>query len=191
MWPWEHAAVGYLLFSVGLRALGRRPPTAGGAVVVLVATQLPDLVDKSLSWGLGVFPTGHALGHSVLVALPVGALAVAAGVRTDRRRLAAAVVVGHWSHIAADVFDPLRRGEPPMPERALWPLVTGTPYEQDLGLARGLAFLGEFLGSLSTMDPLTLVVLYLLLPLATVAVWAIDGAPGLGLLARAVRDSAR
>jgi len=188
MWPWEHAAAGYLLLSLGLRALGRRPPTAAGAAIVVVATQLPDLVDKSLSWGLGVFPTGYALGHSALVAVPVGLVALAAGVRTDRRRLSVAFVAGYWSHIVTDVFDPLRRGDAPLPGRALWPVVTDTPYRQDLGLSRGLTYLSEFLHSLATMDPLTLVVLYLPLPLGTVAVWILDGAPGLSLFARVIRE---
>lgn len=184
MWPWEHAAVGYLVFSLGLRATGRRPPGDVAAVVLLVATMLPDLVDKPLSWGLGLFNTGYALGHSALVAVPVGVLVLVAAVRTDRQQLGVAFVVGHWSHLAADVLDPLRYGDTPLPERVLWPLVTGTPYEQDMGLGRGVTYLGEFVATLRGMDLVVLVVLYLLLPLVTLAVWVLDGAPGLGLLTR-------
>lgn len=182
MWPWEHAALGYLLYSLGLRAFGRSSPTDVGFYVLLFATQLPDLVDKPLAWGLGVFRTGHALGHSVFVAAPLSLLAAALAVRRDRPRLGIAFVVGYWSHILSDVLDPLRYGEPPMPERALWPLVIGGPYEEDLGLARGLEYLERFLASLATTDSLTLVVVYLLLPLGTVALWVSDGMPGLGPL---------
>lgn len=185
MWPWEHAALGYLLFSLGLRLSGRNPPTDAAAFVLLFATLLPDLVDKPLSWGLGVFPTGYALAHSVFLALPVGLLVVVWGVHAGRHRLGIAFSVGYWSHLAADVLDPLRYGEPPAPRRVLWPAVTGAPYEQDLGLGRGLAYLGDFLVSLGSLDPITLVVVYLLLPLGTVALWVSDGVPGLALIIRA------
>lgn len=136
-----------------------------------------------------MFPTGYALGHSALVAVPVGALVLALGARTEHRRPAVAFVVGHWSHLVVDVLDPLRYGDPPLPGRVLWPVVRGTPYEQDLGIGRGVTYLADFVAALRTMDPLTLVVLYLLLPLVTVLVWVLDGAPGPGLLVRAVRSS--
>lgn len=184
MWPWEHAAVGYLVYSLALHALGRDPPSDGGAVLLLFGTQLPDLVDKPLSWGLGVFPTGYALGHSALVAIPVGALVLAAGVRAARGRLAVAFVVGYWAHLISDVMNPLRYLAPPAPERVLWPLVSGTPYDRDLGLGRGVAYLGDFLVSLLSMDPVTLVVVYLLLPAGTAILWIRDGAPGVALVAR-------
>lgn len=186
MWPWEHAAVGYLLYSLGLRALGRDPPSGRETVLLLVATQVPDLVDKPLSWVFGVFPTGYALGHSAFVAVPAGAAVLVAGRARDRGRLGVAVVAGYWAHLAADVLDPLRSGGSPSPERVLWPVVAGTPYEEDLGAGRGIAYLSEFLGSLATVDPLTLVVVYLLIPTATLALWVRDGAPGVGPLRRLV-----
>lgn len=187
MWPWEHAAVGYLLYSGSLRALGREPPTDRGALTVLLATQLPDLVDKPLSWGLGVFPTGYAVGHSAFVAVPTGVALLALGVRSDRLRLSAAFVVGYWSHLMADVMAPLRSGAAPLPGRVLWPIVTDSPYEEHLGIGRGVAYLVEFVRSAGSMDPLTLLVLYLLLPLAMGAVWVLDGAPGLPILTRPAR----
>jgi hypothetical protein len=186
MWPWEHAAVGYLVYSLGLRALGREPPGDREAVGLLVATQIPDLVDKPLSWVFGVFPTGYALGHSALVALPVGAAVLAAGRARDRFRLGAAVVAGYWAHLAADALNPIRSGGAPLFGRVLWPAVTGTPYEEDLGAGRGLAYLSEFAGSLVALDPVTLVTVYLLLPLVTLGVWVLDGAPGTGPVRDAV-----
>lgn len=182
MWPWEHAAVGYLLYSIGLRALNQNPPSDREAVLLLVATQIPDLIDKPLSWVFGVFPTGYALGHSVFVAVPVGvAVLVATRVR-GRVRLGVAIVIGYWSHLAADVLDPLRSGGSPTPERVLWPVVSGTPYQEDLGASRGITYLIEFVDSLTAMDPLALVSVYLLLPVATVIIWIRDGAPGIGPL---------
>lgn len=179
MWPWEHAALGYLLFSLGLRTLGRSPPSDAAAFVLLFATQLPDLIDKPLSWGFGVFPSGYALGHSVFVALPVGLLALAWGLRGDRPRLGVAFAVGYWSHLASDVLDPLRYGLPPNPGRVLWPVVTGGPYEEDLGIGRGFVYIENFLASLWALDPVTLIVAYLLLPVGTIVLWVIDGTPGL------------
>lgn len=187
MWPWEHAAVGYLVYSLGLRALGRDPPGDREAVGVLVATLVPDLVDKPLSWVFGVFPTGYALGHSALVAFPVGAAALVAGRARGRFRLGAAVVAGYWSHLAADALNPIRSGGAPRFGRVLWPAVTGSPYEEDLGAGRGLAYLTDFVASLAALDPVALLVGYLLLPLFTLAVWTLDGAPGLGPVRGVVR----
>lgn len=185
MWPWEHAALGYLVYSLGLRALGREPPSDGGAFVLFFGTQLPDLVDKPLAWGLGVFPTGYALGHSAFVALPVGVALSIAAIRTDRVRLGAAFTVGYWSHLTGDVLNPIRYGDPPSVGRVLWPVVSGTPYEQDLGLSRGLVYLGEFLVSLQSIPLGTLFATYLVLPIFTVALWIADGYPGLAVLVRA------
>lgn len=187
MWPWGHAAVGYLLYSVALRATGREPPTDRAAVTVLVATQLPDLVDKPLSWGLGLFPTGYALGHSVFVALPVGVAVLIRGLRSDWGDVATAFVVGYWSHLAGDVLDPLRRGEAPILERVLWPVVSGQPYEEDLGIGRGLMYIEAFVRAAASMDPLAIVVLYLLLPMTMAGAWLCDGAPGLPYLTRPIR----
>jgi hypothetical protein len=185
MWPWEHAAVGYVLLSLGLRASGREPPVAGEAAAVAVATLLPDLVDKPLSWELGWFPSGYAVAHSAFVAVPAGLAALALAWRRDRRRLGVAVAVGYWSHLLADVLDPLRRGERPLPARVLWPVVESAPYDVDYGLGRGLVYLQEFAGSLSGADPLDVVVLSLALPAATVLLWLVDGAPGTELPRRA------
>lgn len=184
MWPWEHLAVGYLCYSLGARALGRTPPSDAAAAVVAVAALLPDLVDKPLSWGLGWFPSGYAVGHSALVAAPLGAGLLLAGYRRGRPALAVAAVVGYWSHLLADVFDPLRRGEPPLPGRVLWPVSDPAPYGTDYGLGRGVVYLDRLAATLAAAPPADLLS-YLLLPAATAALWALDGAPGPGLAVRA------
>lgn len=191
MWPWEHAAAGYLCYSLALRALGKEPPSDAGAWLLLFGTQFPDLLDKPLAWGVGVFPTGYALGHSVFFAIPVGAVVLAAAIRVDRRRPGIAFVVGYWSHLVTDVLDPLRRGDAPLPERVLWPVIPGTPYEEDLGIGRGATYLTDFLGGLGSTDPVTLVVAYLLLPFATIALWIRDGAPGIAPVERYLRAVTR
>lgn len=178
MWPWEHAAAGYLAYSVGKRLLGRGPPGEVATVGLAVGTQLPDLIDKPLSWGLGLFSTGYAVGHSVLVLLPVSLLLVAAAKRSGNRWLVP-LLVGYWSHLVTDVLDPLRYGQPPLIGRVLWPVVESDPYDRDRGLGRGVHYLQEFLEGLASSPPLTVIVLYGLLPLGTVALWVADGRPGL------------
>lgn len=181
MWPWGHAVAGYLLYSLGRRALGRTPPTGTGTVVLLGATLLPDIVDKPLAWGLGWFPSGHAVAHSVFVAVPLGVGALALGRRYGRHRLGVAAAVGYWSHLLGDVLNPLRAGGRPLVARVLWPVVDTTPYDVDYGIGRGLVYFREFLAAIPAMDPLDVLVLYVLLPALTVAVWIADGAPGAGV----------
>lgn len=191
MWPWEHVAVGYLACSLGGRALGSPPPRAVDLLAVVVGTQLPDLVDKPLSWGLGLFPSGFAVGHSVVLAVPLGLAVLALGARRGRLRVGAAFVVGYWSHLVSDSLNPLRQGEPADVGRVLWPVATASSYERDLGLGRGLAYLGEFVAGLSSMSPESLFVQVLALPLATLLLWLHDGAPGWASTVRAVRTLRR
>lgn len=191
MWPWEHAAVGYLWYSLGRRALGLAPPRAVDFLALVVGTQFPDAVDKPLSWGLGLFPSGFAVAHSVLVAVPVGLLLFGLATLRGRPRMGVAFAVGYWSHLVGDVLNPLRLGEPPDVSRVLWPVSTQAPYEQDLGLDRGFEYLGEFVAGISTMSTESILLQVLALPAATVLVWLVDGAPGWTAAARAVRARRR
>jgi len=178
MWPWEHAAIGYLIYSLGRRALGREPPGETDTAVLAVATHLPDLVDKPLSWGVGWFPSGYAVAHSVFVAVPFGVGALALGRHLDRQWLGIAFVVGYWSHLLGDALNPLRTGGRAGIERVLWPFVEVAPYDVDYGIGRGIVYLREFVAAIAAMDPLDMLLLYVLLPATTLAVWALDGAPG-------------
>lgn len=184
MWPWEHAGVGYVLYSFGLRILGYRPPSERETLVLLLATQLPDLVDKPLSWQFHVFPSGYALGHSALVAVPVGVLVLGLAARRDRLRSGVAFTVGYWSHLLGDVLIGLRLGTGPAITRVLWPLFIDEPYAHDYGISRGLLYIGEFLVQLQSVDATTLVVHYLFFPLVALVVWLFDGAPGLAIVGR-------
>jgi len=183
MWPWEHLAAGYLLYSGGKRLLGLDPPGEFATLGLIIGTQIPDLTDKPLSWGLDVFPSGYALGHSILVAIPVGVLLLVLGSRMESR-MPLPFVLGYWSHLVADVLDPLRHGNPPLIGRILWPVVESDPYEQDLGIGRGFHYLQEFGESLASTPLFALLVLYGLLPLGTIALWVADGRPGMGFVNR-------
>lgn len=184
-----HAAFGYVCYSLGSRLLTGEPPSGGAALALLVGTQLPDLVDKPLSWGLGAFPSGYAVGHSALVALPAGLGALLILHARGRTAAGAGLVVGYWSHLVGDVLHPWLRGGSPAVVRVLWPLVTLPPYDQRLGLAgRTAAYLGELLEGLSGADPL-LYVRFLLPVVFAVGLWLADGAPvAAGIVARVRRS---
>jgi len=100
MWPWEHLAVAYLLYSARSRWLWGRPPTTRGTLVVAFASQLPDLVDKPLAWLLFVLPGGRTLGHSLFVGLPLVGVAFVVGWVLDSYRGSIAFAVGLLSHLA-------------------------------------------------------------------------------------------
>ena len=185
MWPWEHAAVGYLLFSLVVHVLYRRSPVGAGALLLLFATQLPDLVDKPLSWGLDLFPAGFSVAHSVFVAVPVGIAGAWLLARTGRRDAAVALVVGYWSHLVGDVVSPLRAGDPLAPDRLLWPVVRQEPYGEDLGLGRGLVYVREYVAEVASQGLTPALALSAAALFLAVALWVVDGLPGLGWLHRA------
>jgi hypothetical protein len=103
MYPWGHAAVGYLLLVALTRRESSDLPRTVPVVAVLVGTQFPDLVDKPLAYA-GVLVSGRSLGHSLFAAAVVVAAAVAVGRRYGRRRSARAFAVGHLSHLLADSY---------------------------------------------------------------------------------------
>lgn len=191
MWPWEHVAFGYLLYSLGTRLVEREPPAERDVLVVVAATQLPDLIDKPLSWGVHLFPSGYAVGHSVFVAVPVGLLAAKVADRYGERTAGIALLVGYWSHLLGDVLSPLRTGGSLSFRRLLWPVVEAHPYATDLGLGRALVYLSRLPTHLSTIGSVDVALFYVSLPLFTVVLWLADGAPGVALLvdgARRVAD---
>lgn len=177
MWPWEHVAVAYLAYSGFRRLRGRGPPDDRTALVVVVAALIPDLVDKPLSWTVGLFPAGYAIGHSLFVWIAV--FGVIMSVESGRRELGLATLVGAGSHLAGDVAYPLLKGEGLAVERVLWPLVTLPPYEVDLGLlARTLSYLHRFAGRTLAGEVGVVIWFQLGLMLVVIAVWVYDGMPG-------------
>ena len=122
MMPWEHVAIGYIGYSLFVHAVYRSSPTAEETLVVIAASVLPDLIDKPLAWQFGVFDSGYALGHSVLIAVPVSVLCLVFARSRGRPRLGIAFAVGYLLHLPADVLPRyVRTGELPI-ERVLWPI---------------------------------------------------------------------
>jgi len=179
MWPWEHLVFGYLLFSGAAHLVGGRAPGDRAAVVLAVATQLPDLIDKPLGWVVGVLPAGRSLGHSLLffAALFLAAWAVERwlGARLAR----GALVVGYLSHLVGDVVYPVVLGKDLSAGFLLWPLVpaesggvTGVVlHVSDLWTAYA-AYLLSTAGGLALLLELSFLV-------AGFVVWLADGAPGI------------
>lgn len=186
MWPWEHAAIGYLLYSIGLRLLGREPPSGTETASIVLMSVLPDLLDKPLSWGLHLTPSGYGALHSVFVAFPLGVGILLVTIRRDRYRLGAAALVGYWGHLVADVLSPLRTGGHPIIDRVLWPIVDTDSYPVDYGVGRGLVYLREFGDALLAMPLLEVFAFYLAIPTVTVGLWILDGMPGSSIPRRAL-----
>jgi len=193
MWPWEHLAFGYLCYSVLVHALDRRAPDGRRVLVLALATQVPDLVDKPLAWGLDVFTVGYAVAHSALVVVPLLGLAVVLAARTDLDgRTVAAYAVGHLSHLVGDLVYPVFRGGPLLLGRVLWPFASFPGPETERGLVeQALVYVLRYLYQILTLDPSPLLVAQIGFLTAVGLLWLVDGAPGPGagvrLLAARVR----
>lgn len=190
MWPWGHVAVAYLCYSGSRRLRGRARPDDWPVVALGAGALGPDLVDKPLAWGLGLFPSGYAVGHSVLVALPLGLGLLVAGHRRGRGDLTAPFVLGYWSHLAGDVGSGLLYGGGLDPSTVLWPVVRRAPYGESLGLfGRTWHYLSEFGAGLGAAGrPSALLLAAALGPaLLAVALWLLDGTPGPRAVGRLLR----
>lgn len=187
MLPWEHAAVGYLAYSLLSHLLARRSPGALEALAALVGSQGPDLIDKPLSWQYGVFESGYALGHSIFLAVP---LAVAAGLLArayGRLRVGAAFAVGYLLHLPGDVVPTyLQHGSLPLAV-VLWPVEKAPPSADQpvVGVTVDLFF--EYVDVLTAQDPPTLVLVQAGVIGLTALLWLYDGAPVLRELLVGIR----
>ena len=175
MWPWDHAAVGYLLLSTATRLGWRRAPTRQAGIAAVFAALLPDLVDKPLSWGLALLPSGRSLAHSLLFGLPLVAVVGVAALAWTRRGVALGFALGYLSHLAGDVAYPLVvKGELRL-GFLFWPLVPADPS----GSGAGLPYLSElvvaFLGFLLSPVGVFYLAADLALLVGAVAVWVLDG----------------
>lgn len=183
MWPWEHLAFGYLLYSGYLRVVGGHRVDGDEATVLFVGTQFPDLVDKPLAWALGILPSGLSLAHSILFFIPVCVLLFVA---TDRRP-ASAFCVGYGSHLLGDAMYPLATGEGVDLSFLLWPLLTRTPSDTR-GLAGNVIYYSDqFVAFLGTPRGRVYLLAELLLILLVIGLWATDGFPGPGALWERIR----
>lgn len=177
MWPWGHAALGYLLYAAYTRLRYDRPPDGSPTLLLLLGTQLPDLIDKPLAWTLAVLPSGRSLGHSLLVLVPL-VLVVVVAVRDRGPEWAGALAIGVLSHAVVDVLPALVRGELAYTTSLVWPLLPPPPYNE-----RDRTILGHFL----SLEPTPMVTFELVLALVALAVWWRQGRPGIDTIRDVVK----
>lgn len=179
MWPWEHLALGYLLYSGQRRIRGRARPTGGETALLTVGTQCPDLIDKPLAWTFDVLPSGISLAHSLVGTAGLCLLALAVARRRNRLRVGVAFTVGYLSHLLGDVLFYLLADGRLVVRFLLWPLVARPPIGETTFAAELFGLLGGFLAFLSTPRGGLYLVFELLLVGGAFLLWAADGRPGL------------
>lgn len=177
MFPWEHAVVGYIAYSLICHLVFRDSPSARESLLVLFGSLLPDLVDKPLAWQFGVFEGGYAIGHSIFFAVPISILVGLLAHRYGARRAGLAFVLGYLLHLPGDLISPyVERGDLEV-EKLLWPIEqAGGTYSG--GLIGG--FLENFLPYLSELLSLELSIysfLHLGLMGCAFLLWIYDGMP--------------
>lgn len=179
MWPWEHLAFGYLLYTGYTRLRHGEPPGYYPALALAVATQFPDVVDKPLAWTVHVLPTARSLAHSAFTAVGLVTLVAVVARRKGVPAVGTAVAIGYLSHLLGDVLYTVFRGGPLGVWFLLWPLVR-QPVRTSPGLVesttRLLTEFATYLGSPAGQTYLALEVLFLL---TVTTIWAVDGLPGL------------
>lgn len=185
MWPWEHLAVGYVLYSLLAHLRGRTPRTLP-VLALLFATQMPDLIDKPLAWGFGVLPSGRTLAHSLLFATPAIAGVSVAGLLARAPRVGPAFALGYLSHLGGDVVYPLVvKGELRL-GFLLWPLVPAVDQGPPGGLPHLRELVMDFVVFLLTPRGTAYLLFDGSLVLVAFLVWVWDGMPGVRPLIDAV-----
>ncbi|MFC3959206.1 metal-dependent hydrolase [Halovivax cerinus] len=167
MWPLGHAAVAYLCYALSIRTRSIDSPAALPVVAVLVGSQVPDLIDKPLSWYLLMLPTGRSLGHSFLFLAPLAIGVWLLARRYGRREAGFAFAIGAFAHPIVDVIPGLWRES--SAGMLLWPITPVYPYEE------GPPTIAELLAG-STSDPYFL--LEFVLAAVALVVWHRHGRPG-------------
>jgi hypothetical protein len=177
MWPWEHLAFGYVLYSAVARLRGG-PPGTREALAVAVGTQFPDLVDKPLAFR-GVVETGLTPTHSLLVAVPLSVGVWLAAARRGAPAVGLAFAVGYGSHLVGDAVYHALLGGSVAAWFLLWPVVPTPPTPgMEPGLERVGLFVDRFLRFLGTPRGRLYILAEAGFLVGALAVWLRDGAPG-------------
>ena len=176
MWPWGHAAVGYLVYHIYCRYQRGERPQGLPVIVLALGTQYPDLVDKPLAWTVDILPNGRSLGHSLLAVGVALTIIWYVASHFERKSLAAAFGTGVLTHLFGDALYPLVQGEFYFLGFLGWPLVPPVEY----------AGTQSILGHFQSIEPTSTVVFEFVLVLSAVVVWYYDSMPGVRTLFSAV-----
>lgn len=172
MWPWAHAAVGYLLYTLSLERRDSLPPSAAPALAAGMGAITPDLVDKPFAWYLDVLPTGRSLTHSLVVLVPVALGIVWLLGRRDHAETGYAFSIGLVSHPLADGLHALVAGEWADLSYLAWPILRSPEYSGPESIVARLRLL----------EVTPFFTFELLLTGLAVALWMRHGCPGIGML---------
>ncbi|MFP8891074.1 metal-dependent hydrolase [Natrialbaceae archaeon A-CW2] len=177
MMPWEHAIVGYIAYSLFTHIVYRSAPTGAETVVVLVASVLPDVIDKPLAWEFGIFSSGYAIGHSIFFAVPISTAIFLLTLIVGRPRFGWAFGIGYLLHLPADVI-PIYVQEGRMPlERILWPM-SSLDGRSEVGFTEAFAATNDqYLQSLAELNQSPYMQAVALLMLGGFLLWVYDGMP--------------
>jgi len=191
MWPWEHLAFAYVLYSL-MRNVGfRASPSGRETIAVAIGSQLPDLVDKPLGWTFGFAETGYSIGHSMFVAPFVCLVAYVVAAREGARAIAGAFSLAYLSHPIGDMLSHLIRDGTVDSRIMLWPLASPPGTDHGGFLDHLLLYLVRYVYRLLAGGLTTEVIVQLLLGLAVVTLWLSDGAPPAADIWRFLRTRSR
>jgi len=187
MWPWEHLAFGYVLYSLYTHLRHGESPRGLPVLALAFATQFPDLVDKPLAWTLHVLPGGRTLAHTLFVALPLSAGAILVARRERLPAVGTAFAVGYLSHLLGDVVYPLALGLPVGVGFLFWPVVPAPTGGVEHGVVELLRrYATQYLADMAPGRLFVYVGLELGLLLGAFGLWIRDGLPGVDSLRRLV-----
>lgn len=185
MWPWEHLAFSYLVYSLGSRTSRNRPPDGASVVLLVVGSQFPDLVDKPLAWWFGVLPSGRSAAHSALVAAVLVTAVVWYAQRRSRIDLGWAFGIGYALHLMGDSLVPLRYGTYSDLSFLLYPLFSAPVASGSEGVWPQLASLAATISQTELSIPLAI---YLFAFALTAQLWIHDGTPGVAAILSLAAD---
>lgn len=106
----EHFLFALLPLLVYTAVRYRRLPTGRTVLLVLVATQLPDLIDKPLAWVFGVLPSGRMLAHSIVVSGPLLGVGCLLAIWAGGGRRMLLFTLAYLSHLLGDFYPILWAG---------------------------------------------------------------------------------
>ena len=188
MWPWGHLAVGYVAYATYTRYRHDAHPAAGPVVVLTIATQFPDLIDKPLAYSVGVLPEGRSLAHSLVVAVPLCLLALELARRATgwRAESGVAAVIGYGTHLFGDAVHDLLALNVDGLTFLAWPLLAAPDYDTTSFDGHVEQFLDSTtrLGAGELTPFVTEWVLFVLM----VGLWLWHRAPPIGQVLGALRD---
>lgn len=182
MMPWEHAIVGYIMYSLFIHLLYHDSPTGIETLVVVFASLLPDLLDKPLAWQFGIFADsgGYALFHSVFFAVPLAIAVLLLTYYRGRPRIGWAFGIGNVFHLPADAIprnvERIKEGQLDL-EKVLWPVQTYGGESPESFVAGSMHYFLVFAEQLQGAEPTPFLQAILGLTVSASLLWVYDGMP--------------